>query len=673
MFHFYNLPIRQKLSIVVLLTCSFLVVLIAGLFIADKYVSYRRNIVANIATLAKAIGINSTAALTFQDNKTAEEILSAFSADPDVVAACIFTPDGELFAAYPQPLSVDNPESVATAHLIVQLKKQLETQAEGHIFSGKFLDLAKPIRLKGKHIGAIVIRKDLERFYNRLTMAILMVVAIVIVLMLATQLITSRLHTAISKPLMDLVHTMEKVSANKNYALRAKKHNSDELGTLIDGFNDMLAQVQSRDQQLEHHRYQLEDLVDQRTQELSGANEKLTIEMEERKAAQEKLARAQRMEAIGTLASGVAHDLNNILSGIVSYPDLLLMRLSDKSELRKPLETIQKSGQKAATIVQDLLTLARRSITTTEVVDLRHIAQEYLSSPECAKMRSYHPDVQIKTQFASDLMDIAGSPVHLSKTIMNIISNAAEAIPAKGTITIALRNQYIDAPIQGYDQVQQGDYVLLKISDTGHGIAPHDLEQIFEPFYTKKVMGRSGTGLGMAVVWGTVKDHNGYIDVESVEDAGTTFYLYFPVTRQRKTNTAPIDLAAYTGNGQTVLVVDDAKEQREIAKDILCELGYQAHTVSSGEAAIAHLRKHSVDMLLLDMIMDPGIDGLETYQRILEMHPEQRAIIASGYSESERVKKAQQLGAGTYLRKPYTITNLAMAIHNELHGINHLN
>ena len=667
MFRFQNRPIRQKLSIIVLLSCSFVVLLIAGIFIADKYVSYRRNMVANIATLAKAIGINSTAALTFQDQKTAEEILSALSAEPEVVAAGILSPDGRLFAAYPPPPANDQQAALAATHLLLQLTQRFSAGADGFIFSGNFLDLAKPIHLNEKRIGTIVIRTDLHHFYDRITMAIMMVVGIVIVLMIVTQLVASKLHKVISKPLMDLIHTMEKVSANKNYALRANKYNHDELGTLIDGFNDMLAQVQSRDQRLEKHGIQLEDLVHQRTRELRHANKQLKQEMEDRKTAQEQLARAQRMEAIGTLAAGVAHDLNNILSGIVSYPDLLLIRLPDGSDMRQPLETIQNSGKKAAAIVQDLLALARRGITSSEVVDLRQIVTEYLDSPECTKMRSYHSGVQIQTNFASDLMDIAGSPVHLSKTVMNIASNAAEAILEKGTISIELRNQYIDAPIQGYDKVQQGDYVLLKISDTGHGIASQDLERIFEPFYTKKKMGRSGTGLGMAVVWGTVKDHNGYIDVESRIGGGTTFYLYFPVTRQRKKTDAPIDLSAYTGNGETILVVDDILEQREIAISILKELGYQTHAVSSGEAAIDYLQENRVDLLLLDMIMAPGMDGLETYQHIIKVHHTQKAIIASGYSESERVRQAQQLGAGLYLRKPYTIANLATAVYNELH------
>jgi two-component system cell cycle sensor histidine kinase/response regulator CckA len=372
------------------------------------------------------------------------------------------------------------------------------------------------------------------------------------------------------------------------------------------------------------------------------------------------------MEVMGTLAAGVAHDLNNILSGLVSYPDLLLMRLPSDSDMRKPLTTIRTSGRRAAAIVQDLLTLARRGVTTSEVVDLRAIIEEYLASPEHAKMVSYHPGVQVETRFDPDVMDIAGSPVHLSKAVMNLISNAAEAISLTGHITLSLRNQYIDTPIHGYDQVQPGDYVRLTVADTGHGISPKDLQHIFEPFYTKKKMGRSGTGLGMAVVWGTIKDHQGYIDVQSLEGKGTRFDLYFPVTRRKHKSEKQVQLADYRGANQTILVVDDIKEQREIASEILTELGYQVQTAASGEAAVEFLKSHHIDLLLLDMIMEPGMDGLDTYRQMVRLRPGLRAVIASGYSETDRVGKTQELGAGIYLRKPYTIENLAQAIHQEL-------
>jgi len=180
-------------------------------------------------------------------------------------------------------------------------------------------------------------------------------------------------------------------------------------------------------------------------------------------------------------------------------------------------------------------------------------------------------------------------------------------------------------------------------------------------------MGRSGTGLGMAVVWGTVQDHNGYINVQSQVGQGTLFELFFPVTREKaEKQEAPNSLEDFSGMGEKVLVIDDVEEQRQIAAALLTRLNYQVHTIEGGEAAIAYLNNNTADILVLDMIMDPGIDGLETYAKIIDRHPGQKAVIASGYAENERVKEAQKLGGGPYIRKPYTLEKIAMAIRAEL-------
>ena len=388
----------------------------------------------------------------------------------------------------------------------------------------------------------------------------------------------------------------------------------------------------------------------------------------ERKRLENQLQRSQKMESLGLLAGGVAHDLNNVLSGIVSYPDLLLMELAADDPNRKMVEGIQKSGRRAAAIVEDLLVLARRGVPRTSVLNLNEdVIQEYLKSPEFNKLQSYHPFVTIETDLEPELMNIRGSIVHLRKSLMNLISNAAEAQLQGGRVIIGTRNQYVDLPISGYDQVKEGDYAVLRVEDNGQGIAEEDLGRIFEPFYTKKVMGRSGTGLGMAVIWGTVQDHNGYINVTSRINEGTVFELYFPVTRETVAAVDErIDIGTYMGMGEKVLVIDDVEEQRAIATALLSRLNYEVHAVESGEAAIDFLHNEKADILVLDMIMDPGIDGLETYTRIIESHPGQRAVIASGYAENKRVKAAQQLGAGAYIRKPYTLEKIGIAIRAEL-------
>ncbi len=387
----------------------------------------------------------------------------------------------------------------------------------------------------------------------------------------------------------------------------------------------------------------------------------------ERKRLEERLQRAEKMEALGTLAGGVAHDLNNVLGVMVGYSELLLAKLPPDSLQTKYAGHILQSSVKGAAIIQDLLTLARRGVTVSEVVNLNEVIFDYFKSPEFEKLRSDHPTVKISTDLEKVLLNLKGSPVHLSKMIMNLVSNAFESIHGSGEVAIRTENRHLDRPIRGYDEMREGDYLVLTVSDSGSGISPNDLGKIFEPFYTKKVMGRSGTGLGLAVVWGTVKDHHGYIDVQSEEGKGSTFTLYFPVTREEPPK---IDNAAspavYMGKGESILVVDDVKEQRELAKSMLVWLGYQVETAAGGEEAIEYLRHKKADLVVLDMIMDPGIDGMETYRRILEIVPGQKAVIVSGFSETDRVRKSQEMGAGTFVRKPYILEKIGLAVRQEL-------
>jgi PAS domain S-box-containing protein len=389
---------------------------------------------------------------------------------------------------------------------------------------------------------------------------------------------------------------------------------------------------------------------------------------DERRRLEDRLQRAEKMEALGTLAGGVAHDLNNVLGVVVGYSELLLNNLGEPGSAMSHANEIMKGGLRAAAIVQDLLTLARRGVSNRKVLNFNNIVLECLNSPEFAGISSYHPNVRIKTDLEANLLNIAGSAVHLSKSLMNLVSNAAEAMPQGGVITIKTVNQYLDKPVSGYDEVREGDYVVLSVSDTGQGIPASDMKRIFEPFYTKKVMGRSGTGLGLAVIWGTVKDHLGYINVDSQEGKGTIFTLYFPVVREEISPDQVSTFAAeYMGNGEAILIVDDVKEQRELAGAMLTKLNYKVVSVSSGEEAVEYLKQNAVDLVVLDMIMDPGMDGLDTYAKILEINVHQRAIIVSGFSETERVSMAQELGAGTYVKKPYVLEKLGLAVRKELY------
>jgi len=376
--------------------------------------------------------------------------------------------------------------------------------------------------------------------------------------------------------------------------------------------------------------------------------------------------RSKKMEFMGLLAGGVAHDLNNILSGIVSYPDLILMELAADDKLRGSIETIRESGKKAAAITQDLLTVARGVAIAKEPININSTIEDYLKSPEFILLKQYHPDVVIDVSLAEKLLCIMGSQVHIRKCIMNLVSNGCEAIKEKGRVFVKTANCYIDTPVRGYDEVEEGEYVVLSVVDQGTGVSEEDLDRIFEPFYSKKVMGRSGTGLGLAIVWNIVQDHQGYINVLS-SDEGTAFNIYFPITRNvQASHESSFDMNEFKGNDKLVLVVDDVSSQREITSKIIEKLGYIVESVSSGEAAVEYVRHNPVDLIIMDMIMDPGINGRETYEKILQINPKQKAIIASGYADTDDVQETLRLGASYFLMKPLTLQKLAVVIHEVL-------
>jgi len=380
----------------------------------------------------------------------------------------------------------------------------------------------------------------------------------------------------------------------------------------------------------------------------------------------EKLAMANKIETLGLMAGSIAHDLNNILSGIVTYPEIILAQMDASDKHRKSIEFIRDTGKRAAAVVSDLLTVTRGTKAPKKICNLNALIENHLGSMEHQTIAAQFPEVQFKIHLADDLLNISCSDIHLSKVLMNLINNAFEAIDQNGVIVLSTTNRILDTPFKEYEYINTGEYVVLTIADNGTGIPEHALTKIFEPFYSKKKMGRSGTGLGLAIVWSTVHDHNGYITVRS-DEKGTTFELFFPATRKDPDEVpSGISMNAYKGHGETILIVDDQENQRTIAYNLLNELNYQPFAVSSGEEAVTYLQQNKADLVLLDMIMEPGINGRETYERILSFNPEQKAIIASGFSEDEEVGKIHELGVIQFVKKPYSIDQIGIAIKQTL-------
>lgn len=386
----------------------------------------------------------------------------------------------------------------------------------------------------------------------------------------------------------------------------------------------------------------------------------------EHRRIEKQLQQAQKMEAIGQMAGGVAHDLNNILSGIVSYPELVLLRLPADSALRTPIETIKKSGERAAAVVDDMLTVARGAASVREVVHLNTLVREFGESSECQTLQEQHPLITVTFSYDSNVNTISCSPVHVKKSLLNLMKNGFEAIEESGTCSIRTYKGLVGAQQAERLELSAGDYEIISVTDSGSGISGEDIIHIFEPFYTRKKMGRSGTGLGLSVVWNTMKDHNGTVVVTSGNE-GTVFELYFPAEKALglESNTQK-DLLDVRGQGERLMIVDDDPLQRAIASDFLLELNYVVEAVASGEEAVQLSTEKRFDLVILDMIMDPGINGRQTYELLLKNNPRQKAIIVSGYSESDDVRATLSLGAGGFVKKPYTLSQLGTAARDEL-------
>ncbi len=394
----------------------------------------------------------------------------------------------------------------------------------------------------------------------------------------------------------------------------------------------------------------------------------IVIDITEQRLLENQLHSDQKMKAIGLMAGGVAHDLNNILSGIISYPELLLLDLDQDSNLRRPLEAIRRSGLDASEVVSDLLTVARGIAANKEIIAPNRLIRAYLESTDFQQLKARYPLVSFNTNLAEDLQNISCSPIHVRKCLMNLIINGVEAIQGRGTLSIISSNYDQNLSLSKSElNPTEGKFIKIIIHDDGSGIAPHDMDHIFEPFYTKKFMGRSGTGLGLAVVWNTMRDHGGRVNVISNQE-GTTFELYFPsVEAKLDPPPKPTDWRRFRGHGETILVIDDEFCQREIAKQLLTSLNYSVQTVSSGEEAIKYVKSTTVDLLVLDMIMPLGQNGRISFEKILKLHPGQKAVIASGFAQDEDVQATLAMGAKAFISKPYTIARLALTIYKILH------
>ena len=378
-----------------------------------------------------------------------------------------------------------------------------------------------------------------------------------------------------------------------------------------------------------------------------------------RKELEKQLLRAQRLETAGRIAGQVAHDFNNLLGPVIAYPDLIRMELPDGHPALQYCDLMQDAAERMAQINENLMALGRRGVLDEQPIDLNQLLEQTIR-----QMEPVPEKLAVELNLAPELMPVSGSPAQLSRVVTNLVANAREAMQDVGALSVTTQSVRLDKPLIGYSRVGAGEYVRLDVGDTGCGIPLEIRDKIFDAFFTTKHSGRKrGSGLGLSIVQSVVEDHRGGIDFSSEVGRGTVFSVYLPVSRDHKRTPSADGLL---GGTERVLVVDDDQIQQEVTRELLCRLGYRVQVASSGEEGLEFLQDHQVDLLILDMVMPPGIDGAETYRRVLKMRPGQRTIFVSGFAESERVRQAQALGAGAYLRKPVKLETLARAVRETL-------
>jgi signal transduction histidine kinase/ActR/RegA family two-component response regulator len=397
------------------------------------------------------------------------------------------------------------------------------------------------------------------------------------------------------------------------------------------------------------------------------------------RSVQERLAATKRMEALSVLAGGVAHDLNNALGPLVALPDLIVRDLaklqgeaSTLSKLNADVGMIKTASLRAAQTIRDLLTLGRRGRTAKENVDLSRVVKSCVAESSLQLVQDSSRNVDLVTDYSPESLAVQGSESQLARAIGNLLRNAIEAIAQHGAIVIKTRRERLAAPVSRYETIPSGHYAVVTVTDNGCGIDAQDLGRIFEPFFSRKRAGKSsGSGLGLAIVHGVVREHEGFVDVTSAPGKGTTFALFLPLTQGVSKPNAPSAVAPRSQ--AKILIVDDENVQRRACRRVLTELGHQVDTVESGERAYQMFKRavptgrSPYDLVIMDMILGELLDGLQVFELIQQLFPEQKGIVASGHAPNERVEFAVEKGM-VWLAKPYTIEELTLAVDRVLQG-----
>jgi signal transduction histidine kinase/ActR/RegA family two-component response regulator len=661
MMHGIRQSISRKMLLLVLSTTFMALLVYAVAMLIYDVRNYRALWISDLTTQADILGRFAAPALEFNDPQGARENLEQLRARPKILAAAVYTATGTVFATYRHEAAGERTEAEAFPPL---------QAGERHIVSGDTVAIFRPIRQNGETVGAIYLRAKYE-LSARMSSYLGILVAVMACSLLVAALISVWLQAAITRPILAVTDIARRVIRDRDFSFRATRSTDDEIGVLVDAFNDMLGEVGQRAEALKesnealltemHERRSAEEALRQLNDTLEQRIAARTAELE---IANEQLRQSQKMEAVGQLTGGIAHDFNNLLAGIIGNIEMLQIRIAQGriDGLERYTRSAMSSADRASALIHRLLAFSRRQTLAPKPTDINRLVGSMLDLIQ----HSAGPTIQVDTGLYEGLWDTMCDPNQLENALLNLAINARDAMPAGGKLIIETGNVVLaDPTAPAHAGKVDRDYVTVSVADTGTGMTPEVLARAVDPFYTTKPLGQ-GTGLGLSMVYGFVNQSGGYMRINSQPGSGTTVRLHLPryygqaaasvVAKQ----TMAVPRAA---SRATVLLVDDEAPVRELAKEVLEDLGYTVFVAADGQIAMQALRSAArIDLLVTDVGLPNGMNGRQLAEAARVLRPRLRVLFITGYAQAAAMWNEQMQAGMDILTKPFRLDAFATKV-----------